>query len=77
MRHAEVGDESNVNDDDDDDDVKDDQHVVITPVCLYLDVILSLLIQAWAAQSEEERGGRRAQMRDHTAEVLHKSNHDD
>ena len=40
-------------------------------------VMLSMLIQAWAAQSEEEREGRRAQMRDHNAEVLHESNHDD
>ena len=32
-------------------------------------VMLSLLIQAWAAQSEEEREGRRAQMREHNAEV--------
>ena len=40
-------------------------------------VMLSMLIQAWAAQSEEEREGRRAQMREHNAEVLHKSNHDD
>ena len=31
--------------------------------------MLSLLIQAWAAQSEEEREGRRAQMREHNAEV--------
>ena len=34
-------------------------------------VMLSLLIQAWAAQSEEEREGRLAQMRDHNAEVKH------
>ena len=40
-------------------------------------VMLSMLIQAWAAQSEQEREGRRAQMREHNAEVLHKSNHDD
>ena len=33
--------------------------------------MLSLLMQAWAAQSEEEREGRRAQMRDHNAEVKH------
>ena len=32
-------------------------------------VMLSLLMQAWAAQSEEEREGRRAQMREHNAEV--------
>ena len=40
-------------------------------------VMLSMLIQAWAAQSEEEREGRRAQMREHNAEVLDKSYHDD
>ena len=34
-------------------------------------VMLSLLMQAWAAQSEEEREGRRAQMRAHNAEVKH------
>ena len=34
-------------------------------------VMLSMLIQAWAAQSEEEREGRLAQMRDHNAEVKH------
>ena len=33
--------------------------------------MLSLLMQAWAAQSEEEREGRRAQMRAHNAEVKH------
>ena len=32
-------------------------------------VILSLLIQAWAAQSEEAREARLAHMKDHTAEV--------
>ena len=32
-------------------------------------VILSLLIQAWATQSEEAREARLAHMRDHTAEV--------
>ena len=31
--------------------------------------MLSLLIQAWAAQSEEQREGRLAQMRDNDAEV--------
>ena len=31
--------------------------------------MLSLLIQAWAAQSEEQREGRLAQMRDNNAEV--------
>ena len=41
------------------------------------DVVYAMLIQAWAALSEEEREGRRAQMREHNAEVLHKSNHDD
>ena len=40
-------------------------------------VMLSMLIQAWAAQSEQEREGRRAQMRDHNAEVLDNNNHDD
>ena len=36
-------------------------------------VMLSMLIQAWAAQSEEEREGRLAQMRDHNAEVKHEN----
>ena len=37
-------------------------------------MMLSMLIQVWATLSEEERESRRAQMRDHSAQVIDNSN---